>query len=213
MMIQKNQVLLNEFKKSYIFNKANEMAQDYEFIKGFTLNKVKTYIQLLSIFWKENNDKINAFLKAIKNGKKIDKTNLFLKELTFIIAIPQLIRVDGSEVEVDYVFLKNTFKKNENNSKLIELKSSLKELEKEFISVDNDFFLKNYSVNIGLLYNFGSFILNFLNNIELRTKICIDLLDFDLEIKNEKIENIFQEEIIQNRKNINSWSSNNMIQI
>jgi len=50
MMIQKNQVLLNEFKKSYIFNKANEMAQDYEFIKGFTLNKVKTYIQLLSIF-------------------------------------------------------------------------------------------------------------------------------------------------------------------
>lgn len=214
MVLQRNQVLLEEFKKSYILKKANEMARDYEFIKGFTLNKLKTYIRLLSLFWNQNNNKINNFLMTIKNGERIDRNNLFLKELNFIVAIPELIRIDGNEIEVDYVFLRNTFKKIEDNSKLIELKSSLKELETEFVSINSEFSpFKNNLVNIELLYNFGNFILSFLNNIELRIKICIDLLNFDLEIKNNKFEDIFQEEFIQNRKNINSWSSNNMIQI
>lgn len=196
MMVTKKQDLLNEFKKSYILKKANKMAQDYQFIKGFILKQMTHYNYLLFEFLSKNKEKIDNFIEKIKINKKMDKDNSFLKDLSFIIAIPNLIRKYNNEIEVDFVFLENNFFKIETNKEKSQLQASLKELEKELSTID-----------ISDLYKFGNFILNFLTNYELREKICIKLLNLELEDNSNKFEEAINQQFVQNQKRINTWNS------
>ncbi|WP_249728493.1 hypothetical protein [Spiroplasma attinicola] len=196
MMVTKKQDLLNEFKKSYILKKANKMAQDYQFIKGFILKQMTHYNYLLFKFLSKNKEKIDNFIEKIKINKKMDKDNSFLKDLSFIIAIPNLIRKYNNEIEVDFVFLENNFFKIETNKEKSQLQASLKELEKELSTID-----------ISDLYKFGNFILNFLTNYELREKICIKLLNLELEDNSNKFEEAINQQFVQNQKRINTWNS------
>jgi len=193
MMVTKKQDLLNEFKKSYILKKANKMAQDYQFIKGFILKQMTHYNYLLFKFLSKNKEKIDNFIEKIKINKKMDKDNSFLKDLSFIIAIPNLIRKYNNEIEVDFVFLENNFFKIETNKEKSQLQASLKELEKELSTID-----------ISDLYKFGNFILNFLTNYELREKICIKLLNLELEDNSNKFEEAINQQFVQNQKRINT---------
>jgi|GEM_PF-1020742 len=193
MMVTKKQDLLNEFKKSYILKKANKMAQDYQFIKGFILKQMTHYNYLLFEFLSKNKEKIDNFIEKIKINKKMDKDNSFLKDLSFIIAIPNLIRKYNNEIEVDFVFLENNFFKIETNKEKSQLQASLKELEKELSTID-----------ISDLYKFGNFILNFLTNYELREKICIKLLNLELEDNSNKFEEAINQQFVQNQKRINT---------
>ncbi|MCL6428995.1 hypothetical protein LT335_00556 [Spiroplasma sp. JKS002669] len=195
-MVTKKQDLLNEFKKSYILKKANKMAQDYQFIKGFILKQMTHYNYLLFKFLSKNKEKIDNFIEKIKINKKMDKDNSFLKDLSFIIAIPNLIRKYNNEIEVDFVFLENNFFKIETNKEKSQLQASLKELEKELSTID-----------ISDLYKFGNFILNFLTNYELREKICIKLLNLELEDNSNKFEEAINQQFVQNQKRINTWNS------
>lgn len=202
MMITKKQIMLNEFKKSYILKKANKMAQDYQFIKGFILKQMTHYNYLLFEFLSKNKERIDNFVENIKINKRMDKDNPFLKDLNFIIAIPKLIRTYNNEVEVDFVFLEKNFLKIETDKEKNELQDSLKELAKEFNSVD-----------ISDLYKFGNFILNFLTNYELRENICVKLLNLELEDKSNKFEETINHQFVQNQKSINTWNSIQSIRV
>ncbi|MDQ7983143.1 MAG: hypothetical protein REH79_02850 [Spiroplasma sp.] len=214
MMTKRNQESLDKFKKSYILKKANKLAEDYQFVKGFTLKRMIEYIHLLSKFLEQNKKKIDIFVKNLQNDKKIDKNSLFLKELSFLISIPKLIRFaddNANEFDIDYVFLKNNFREIDEQEKRDNLENSLKELENKFtpIYINNIETNKNDDLqfNIVDLYNFGNFILTFLNNFELRQTICINFLSSELEASNNKFKEVINQQVIQNQNNINTWNS------
>lgn len=212
MMTTKKQTMLDEFKESYILKKANEIAQDYEFIKGFTINRISEYMHLLSIFLKENKKELDIFFNSIKNKKNINNNILFKQDLNLILNIPKLIRKDNNEFEVDYVFLEKNFLKIEKEKEKKEIRNSLNELEKEFKCFNSNLFKDKSSFNLSDLYKFGQFILNFITNIEVRKEISKDLLNSKLE-SNNKFEETFNQQFIQKQKPISTWNSNQGMRI
>lgn len=205
MMINRKQEKLDQIRESYVLKKAKEMAEDIQFIQGFTLKLMSNYTSLLSKFVNANKTNFDKFIEH-------EKDKNLIKILGFIFGIPELLitNTKNKKVEINNELLNKSFFRIIDEEKITKLKNNLKEIDQKFKGVITN----SYEINLSNLYEFGEFILNFLKNTDVRQKVASHLLNLDLDSNNAKLWEELSEWIIYQQIKVNNiiWDSKQNIQ-
>lgn len=198
---------LNNFKEKYINRKAEQLASDYDFIKGFTLDIMKKYLKSFNEFLRMYKNKINNFINDLKKSSWSEKNDCFLNQLAFINAIPRLIRIYDDEFEIDYIFIEANFLCIKSEARINIWKESLDELQQKIESKE-----KQYDISLKDLHKFGNFMVSFLSGFKLRKKIIVDLLNAELKSSDGDFEDLINPQFMKNQDNITNWNFKNSLE-